>query len=445
MRNNEVKDNEKAKRNMMYSKLFNHNTTSKEAVPDLDRFIAMNAAGETDGKSNPVRWIWGIGLVLVAILIVVCLGYRAWNHVVNAVNTFILERSGVEMQLAEPELLEMNMTSFENQAMRSLDYGKKDPVPYYYKYYDSWSKLPFTREEWEPAIEDPALRFTSYKLEVSEWDKIGKLMISVKDDNAKKSDQQMYEVYGYFKIAEYTPEDVVLTNKGDRATFVHEGAEGQKAYFIRNWMSGTYTVYFVIDDIFFEMEIENSKQEVEKAKQIVDALSTMPKDGSVKDNTLKVTIYGEGDWPWYTLEEAVDKAVTIVYGKAVEKSETKKHKISAGDWYTDYEYYKEVTIEVLENLKGDMDARTFTYFEVGGETEDVIRIKKHQEPVELGKEYIFLLNQYDIALSPQTLLPVEDGVVLTKGKVAPESKGSDEVNEISVGEYIRGIKSVLAD
>ena len=123
MRNNEVKDNEKAKRNMMYSKLFNHNTTSKEAVPDLDRFIATNAAGETDGKSNPVRWIWGIGLVLVAILIVVCLGYRAWNYVVNAVNTFILERSGVEMQLAEPELLEMNMTSFENHPMGSLDYG----------------------------------------------------------------------------------------------------------------------------------------------------------------------------------------------------------------------------------------------------------------------------------------------------------------------------------
>jgi hypothetical protein len=31
-------------------------------------------------------------------------------------------------------------------------------------------------------------------------------------------------------------------------------------------------------------------------------------------------------------------------------------------------------------------------------------------------------------------------MVLTKGKVAPESEGSDEVNEISVGEYIRGIK-----
>ena len=437
MRNNEVKDNEKAKRNLMYSKLFNHNTTSKEAVPDLDRFIAVNAAGETGGKSNPVRWIWGIGLVLVAIIIVVCLGYRAWNHVVNAVNTFILERSGVEMQLAEPELLEMNMTSFENQAMGSLDYGKKEPVPYYYQYYDSWGKLPLAKNEWEPVAEDPALRFTSYKLEVSEWDKIGKLMISVKDDNAKKSDQQMYEVYGYFKIAEYTPEDVVLANKGDLATFVHEGAEGQKAYFIRNWMSGTYTVYFVIDDIFFEMEIENSKQDVEKAKQIVDALSTMPKDGSVKEDTMKLTIASERDYPWYTLEEAVDKAVTIAYGKAVEKSETKGNTV--------YEYYKEVTIEVLEIIKGDKDTKTFTYFETGGETEDAIYKVNGKEAVELGKEYIFFLKQYGAHLSPEALLPVEDGVVLTKGKVAPESKGSDEVNEISVGEYIRAINSVLAD
>ena len=92
-----------------------------------------------------------------------------------------------------------------------------------------------------------------------------------------------------------------------------------------------------------------------------------------------------------------------------------------------------------------MDTATFTYFEAGGETEDVIYIENHQEPVELGKEYIFFLNQYDIALSPQTLLPVEDGVVLTKGKVAPEPKGSDEVNEISVEEYIKAINSVLAD
>ena len=447
MRNNnkEVKTNENAKRNMMYSKLFNHNTTSKEAVPDLDRFIAVNAAGENGGKSNPVRWIWGIGVALIVILIGVCLCYSAWNDVVKAVNTFILEQSGVEMQLIEPEPMEMNMTSFENQAMGSLDYGKKEPVPYYYQYYGSWSKLPFAKEEWEPVAEDSALKFTNYKLEVSEWDKIGKLKVSVKDENAKNSDKQMYEVYGYFKIAEYTPEDVVLANKGNLATFVHEGAEGQSAYFIRNWMRSTYTVYFVLDDIFFEMEIENSKQAVERAKQIVDALSTMLKDGSIKEDTMKLTIASERDYPWYTLEEAVDKAVTIAYGKVVEKSETKVHKISNGDWYTDYEYYKEVTIEAFEIIKGDMDANTVTCLEFGGETEDVICIDNGQVSVELGKEYILFLNQYGAALAPWTLLPVEDGMVLTKGKVVPESKGSDEVNEISVEEYIRAIKSVLAD
>ena len=83
---------------------------------------------------------------------------------------------------------------------------------------------------------------------------------------------------------------------------------------------------------------------------------------------------------------------TQTNGKAVEKSETKVHKLSEGDWYTDYAYYKEITIEVLEILKGDMDTATFTYFEAGGETEDVIYIENHQEPVKLGKEYIFFLN-----------------------------------------------------
>ena len=210
-------------------------------------------------------------------------------------------------------------------------------------------------------------------------------------------------------------------------------------------MSGTYTVYFEVNDIFFEMELENSKQAVELAKQIVGALSTMPKDGSGKDDTMKVTISGEGDWPWYTLEEAVDKAVTIVYGRAVGKSATKAHQITYDEYPPLYEYYKEVTIEVHEILKGDMEATTVTCLEFGGETEDVICIERNQVPVELGSEYIFFLNEYGATLAPWTLLPVEDDMVLTKGKVVPESEGSDEVTELSATEYLKAIKSVLED
>ena len=270
--NTKSKNTDKDQKNIIYSKIFNHNTTSKEAVPDVDRFIALHTAGESGDNTHSVRWIWSIGLGIVVIIISLCLGYRAWNYVVKVVNTFILEQSGVEMQLEEPEALQMNMNSFANKAYNGLDYGKKEPVPYYYQYYASWSDLPFVKDEWEPVLEDSSLRITNYKLEVSEWDKIGKLNISIQYDKPQKSNPEKYELCGYFKIAEYTPDDVILANKGDLATFIYEGENEQQAYFIRNWLRHTYTVYFVIDNIFFEMEIKASDYAVENAKQIIDAI-----------------------------------------------------------------------------------------------------------------------------------------------------------------------------
>lgn len=42
------------------------------------------------------------------------------------------------------------------------------------------------------------------------------------------------------------------------------------------------------------------------------------------------------------------------------------------------------------------------------------------EPVELDGEYIFFLNEYSAALSPMTLLPVDNGTVLIQGKIMPK-------------------------
>ena len=73
-------------------------------------------------------------------------------------------------------------------------------------------------------------------------------------------------------------------------------------------------------------------------------------------------------------------------------------------------------------VKGNTDEKNITYLEFGGETKDAIYIWKGVEPVDIGDEYIFFLNPYGAFLSPLTLLPVENGTVLTKGKIAPDAQ-----------------------
>ena len=168
------------------------------------------------------------------------------------------------------------------------------------------------------------------------------------------------------------------------------------------------------------------------------------KDSKSQSDKEKVVITGSGTWPHHTFESAIDEAVTIVYGKAVGKSNTKVHQISFGE-QPSYEYYKEVAIEVIDILKGDMDADTVTYLEFGGETEDVIYIYEDKEELKLGSEYVLFLNQYGAALNPMTLLEVDEDAVLTQGKLIPESEVSTLSTEVSVESYLNAIKSVLAE
>ena len=102
-------------------------------------------------------------------------------------------------------------------------------------------------------------------------------------------------------------------------------------------------------------------------------------------------------------------------------------------------------IEVIDILKGNMDAATVICLEFGGETEEAIYIEKSQEPIELGEEYILFLNKHGAAISPMALLKVNEDVVLTEGKLVPESDVSTFSTEVSVESYLNAIKAVLEE
>ena len=165
------------------------------------------------------------------------------------------------------------------------------------------------------------------------------------------------------------------------------------------------------------------------------------------NNTEKIVVRGEGMWPSHTFESAVDEASTIVYGRVVDKSDTKVHEVANVNGQAYYEYYREVSVEVIDILKGNRDDTTITYLEMGGETEEVIYIFEDMEPVEVNGEYIFFLNKYGAFLSPMTLLPVSNGTVLTQGKIVPADETSQSTRSVnvSVKSYLEAIQSELTD
>ena len=164
----------------------------------------------------------------------------------------------------------------------------------------------------------------------------------------------------------------------------------------------------------------------------------------------KTVVKGYACWVGYTFERAVDEAATIVYGKVKSKSDTL---YDERDYPEVFRHYKEVTVEVLEAIKGvTAEETTITYIEHGGETEDAIYILEGVDPVAIGEEYIFFLNDEGLFLSPWTLFSVSDGVVQTGGLIPSEVSSEQQAyaedaqsEEYNLEQYISAIMEELAE
>ena len=185
---------------------------------------------------------------------------------------------------------------------------------------------------------------------------------------------------------------------------------------------------------------------------------TMPKILETKEvsNELetaeKTVIKQYACWAWYDFEEAVDEAATIVHGKVKSIGNTQLHESPTSFGEPLRQYYKEVTVEVLEAIKGVADEETtITYTECGGETDNAIYLYEGLEPVAIGEEYIFFLNERGVFLSPWTLMPVLDGGVQTWGLIPSEISSEqqagtkDTTHKEKLEQYITAIREELAE
>ena len=155
----------------------------------------------------------------------------------------------------------------------------------------------------------------------------------------------------------------------------------------------------------------------------------------------KKQVVSYSTWPYYSFEDAVDTAATIVYGRAGKKGETKVFEGASGKEAGDY--YREVPIETLEVVKGNADNGVVISVEPGGETEDTCYILDGAQLYEEGQEYIVFLAEEGWTLAPYAMMTVDVGIVDTSNGLLP---GIDWIEEkdypqsMPVEEYLDAIR-----
>lgn len=152
-------------------------------------------------------------------------------------------------------------------------------------------------------------------------------------------------------------------------------------------------------------------------------------------------------WPYVDLDSATNEAEFIVHGKVTDISETKVHELVDSLGKTHKEYYKDITLEVIEQLKGADIGPTVIYDELGGETEDLIYILAGYEPLKMGEEVILFATEHGTFLSPVTLIRITDGSIRPAPEMLPESMvdmySDDASNTLSVSDYLDAVEAKL--
>ena len=177
----EQKDNNVEKRRLMYSQMFNYNLN--QASMAGSRNIEVSAAVEGGGKSIASKRNRNIGLAAIATLLACIFGWSfAHEDIAVTVSDFMLEKNGVEMQLAEPDMVTLNMAAIfreENENYASTYNGESER--YYSQRYNFWSEVPLSDGMKDHVAEDEEIRFSSYEMRIYEKDKLGRLNVRVID------------------------------------------------------------------------------------------------------------------------------------------------------------------------------------------------------------------------------------------------------------------------
>lgn len=154
---------------------------------------------------------------------------------------------------------------------------------------------------------------------------------------------------------------------------------------------------------------------------------------TTNSNTTEPTVIELYTWPGYTLEEAVDAADHIVYGRVIQKDNNIQRQDISGDALVE----NDLEIEVIDLLKASEVAapgdRTLAYHEIPNPTAERNDIPLN---LEVGQEVILFLNPHSRVLGPDYVIPVEEDRVQLSSYLMQTAEVSDDAS-LSVEDFCK--------
>ena len=264
--NTELKTNKKEKKTLMYSQLFNYNLMGRDPMMRSVEVTAAVMAGSEHKSRTYKKWLTVLFLIICILFTAIAL-----RHPVTAmVSKFYKEHHRVRMAMNEPDAISLNLDD-----IKSIEKGQKMQEGYYkWESYDTWSDIPFKNVTKDFAKDNEYFSYSKFTLGAYEEDNekgIGMVSTYV-TDNATNT---IYQLKGFFKIADFTSENITLVDMDRKANFAYKSDCGIKAYFVRNGSyenATNYHVYFMIDGILFEMKIAANDHTIETMQLLLDKL-----------------------------------------------------------------------------------------------------------------------------------------------------------------------------
>lgn len=209
-------------------------------------------------RKRQYRFVPAIVVAAIALVIMVCNFETMAVYATMLFGNFGLTLGGTKVVLDEIEPVDLDYERYSND-----ERAEWKGANFYYSYEDFHEGL---------GMQLPGSNTFEYKeimVHLVEGNKTGHIGVDFVHEDER------YYMNGRFVVSDFK-NDMLGYGTTNKAYEVYEYADGKKAYFVKEGDVENQTVYFATEKYIFQLFVENSKEGIETAKEILNVIGNEP-------------------------------------------------------------------------------------------------------------------------------------------------------------------------
>ena len=209
-------------------------------------------------RKRQYRFVPAIVAAAIALVIMVCNFETMAVYATTLFGNFGLTLGGTKVVLDEIEPVDLDYERYTND-----ERAEWKGANFYYSYEDFHEGL---------GMQLPGSNTFEYKeimVHLVEGNKAGHIGVDFVHEDER------YYMNGRFVVSDFENE-MLGYGTTNKAYEVYEYADGKKAYFVKEGDVENQTVYFATEKYIFQLFVENSKEGIKRAKEILNVIGNEP-------------------------------------------------------------------------------------------------------------------------------------------------------------------------